>query len=463
MRRKKKNRFPYVILTLLSIAIVIGIVFCIKIFILDNQNVSYSEIDYYEIGDDPGDTYEPVSKAQPQREVDVVITDNRQEASFYISDEEYNVICEYFKRYYVSLGRLSPESTDDLFATGAAYHRSLCEAVIYYITGVRNVMNVDLGFGLCNVGLNFTFATDNGTEKTVNLVVNDYVCFDYIPDITSYTCDVEHTFVLTYEDGKCVISEHSEISGAYANLSSAYNNYIERSGFGSSYLDSDQINGIFKSFCDDFIDDAVEDIKSLEGKRIRYNENPDKYKLKMTADNPYNAKDALNYSYKWTGLYEKVRNPDYYEYDNYGGNCNNFTSQCLHAGGIPMDTYGDISCQWKWYSGDINVGNTASGRSMSWTGVEEFCNYCINNKGFGLSCEVGGNIYSARVGDIIQYVSKDGKGVHSVIVSKVIYDENGNVVDLLINSNTTDKVDCPMITYGYTSIRVIRIVGWNDN
>ena len=49
-----------------------------------------------------------------------------------------------------------------------------------------------------------------------------------------------------------------------------------------------------------------------------------------------------------------------------------------------------------------------------------------------------------------------------MIVSKVIYDDGGNVVDLLINSNTTDRVDYPMSAYGYTDIRLIKIIGYND-
>ena len=51
---------------------------------------------------------------------------------------------------------------------------------------------------------------------------------------------------------------------------------------------------------------------------------------------------------------------------------------------------------------------------------------------------------------------------HRVIVTKVIYDDDGNVADLLINSNTTDRVDYPMSAYGYTDIRLIKIIGYND-
>ena len=49
-----------------------------------------------------------------------------------------------------------------------------------------------------------------------------------------------------------------------------------------------------------------------------------------------------------------------------------------------------------------------------------------------------------------------------MIVTKVIYDDDSNVVDLLINSNTTDRVDYPMSAYGYTDMRLIKIIGYND-
>ena len=126
-----------------------------------------------------------------------------------------------------------------------------------------------------------------------------------------------------------------------------------------------------------------------------------------------------------------------------------------------MDLSGDIYHQWKWYGDDISGYSTAYGRTMSWTGVEFFWQYCNENTGRGLVAECGGNIYSGRPGDILQYVDNN-VGVHSVIISKVIYDEKGNVLDYLINSNTTDKVDCPMSTYGYTDFRLIRIIGWNN-
>ena len=44
----------------------------------------------------------------------------------------------------------------------------------------------------------------------------------------------------------------------------------------------------------------------------------------------YNAQKAVNYAQKWA----LSRNPNYYDYSNEGGDCANFVSQCLIAGGF---------------------------------------------------------------------------------------------------------------------------------
>jgi len=49
------------------------------------------------------------------------------------------------------------------------------------------------------------------------------------------------------------------------------------------------------------------------------------------------------YAMTWVDPVEVIRNEDdYTAYDDYDGNCNNFISQCLVAGGIPMDYFGDV-------------------------------------------------------------------------------------------------------------------------
>ena len=126
-----------------------------------------------------------------------------------------------------------------------------------------------------------------------------------------------------------------------------------------------------------------------------------------------------------------------------------------------MDCEGTYEQQWKWFDDYTEYAETAEGRTPSWSGTEHFYDYCNKNTGDGLVAVTDCNIYSGAVGDVMQYVV-DGWAHHSVIITKIIYDDNGNVVDYLINSNTTDRVDFPLSAYGYTDIRLIRIVGYND-
>ena len=126
-----------------------------------------------------------------------------------------------------------------------------------------------------------------------------------------------------------------------------------------------------------------------------------------------------------------------------------------------MDCVGDYNAQWKWYDDEMSYYEEENGRSGSWAGTEYFYEYCNSNTGFGLVAKTDMNIYSAQPGDVIQYVV-DGWAQHSVVVSKVIYDDNGNVVEIFINSNTTDRKNYPLTAYGYTDIRLIHIVGYNN-
>ena len=82
----------------------------------------------------------------------------------------------------------------------------------------------------------------------------------------------------------------------------------------------------------------------------------------------YNREEATKYATKWA----LSRNPAYKDYEKWGGDCTNYVSQCVHAGGIPFDHEGNnILKQWYWYS-DMN-------RTPSWTGAEPFYKYLIGN------------------------------------------------------------------------------------
>lgn len=115
-----------------------------------------------------------------------------------------------------------------------------------------------------------------------------------------------------------------------------------------------------------------------------------------SADHPYDRQAALDYALQYTA----ARNPAWDDYAGMGGNCQNYVSQCLYAGGIPMDTTG--AAVWKWFDGTVANDTTAAGRSSSWSGVDEFLAYAEGNTGYGLAAQTGAPYLTGQPGDLIQ-------------------------------------------------------------
>lgn len=150
----------------------------------------------------------------------------------------------------------------------------------------------------------------------------------------------------------------------------------------------------------------------------------------------YNRQKAIEYANKWA----YKRNPKYYNFDEIGGDCTNFVSQCIYAGSNIMN-YNKL---YGWYY------NNANDKSPSWTGVQFLYNFLTQNKEIGPFGEISNKV---DIGDIIQ-LSFDGKiFTHSLIVTGI---EQNNI---LIASHTLDSYGRNINTYPYQKIRFIHIIG----
>lgn len=172
-------------------------------------------------------------------------------------------------------------------------------------------------------------------------------------------------------------------------------------------------------------------------------------------DYAYNRRAAIEYADSWINR----RNETWLDYSSYGGNCQNFASQMLLASGIPMDLKGNEL--WKWYGTTPNNNTSSTGRTSSWTGVDEFLDYAMNNEGFGLVADTNVPYYSGEIGDLI-IMGYDEDWRHTVVISEVIKDDSGQTIDYLIHSNTSDLKNFPVSAYMYTHQKLIKILGWND-
>ncbi|NLZ46151.1 MAG: amidase domain-containing protein [Clostridiales bacterium] len=152
----------------------------------------------------------------------------------------------------------------------------------------------------------------------------------------------------------------------------------------------------------------------------------------------YNRLSVVNYARKWA--FE--RNPAYYDFENLGGDCTNFASQCIYAGAGVMNPTPTIG--WYYYS--------LNNRTPSWTGVEYLYNFLVNNKGVG---PYGKEVTQreAEVGDVLQLGDENGHFYHTpVIVGKM-----GNRI--FVAAHTYDAYMRPLDDYVYENVRFIHILG----
>lgn len=167
----------------------------------------------------------------------------------------------------------------------------------------------------------------------------------------------------------------------------------------------------------------------------------------------YDRKKAVAYAKKWAYL----RNPRYYNFDNLGGDCTNFVSQCLYAGAKEMNYASN-----GWYY------NSASDRSPSWTGVNPLHQFLTTNELVGpYGKEV--DIDRIEVGDVAQLAFEKSYFTHTLLIVKIEKEKREDMSKLLLQdiygaSHTFDSYERQLSTYRVSQIRFIHVEGvrtWN--
>lgn len=160
---------------------------------------------------------------------------------------------------------------------------------------------------------------------------------------------------------------------------------------------------------------------------------------------PYRRDEAAAYARYWA----YGRNPAFYDYENIGGDCTNFASQCIYAGtGVMNDTP-----TFGWYY--INADNKAP----AWTGVEYLHNFLARTElSPGPVCVVTQDMTIAEPGDVIQLIFKGDVFQHSPVV--LSNDGSGEAAGIKIAAHSYDAKDRPLDTYEYQRYRVLHILGY---
>ena len=155
---------------------------------------------------------------------------------------------------------------------------------------------------------------------------------------------------------------------------------------------------------------------------------------------PYNREAAVAYAKEWAYR----RNPRFYDFSNIGGDCTNFASQCILAGGARMN-YTPI---YGWYYNSVNS------RSPSWTGVNELFRFLVSNEGIGPKGRVV-PLSQIQNGDIVQirFRNADTFGHTPVVVDR----GQGTPDTVMVAAHSNDS-DCRSLsTYNYAQLRPVNI------
>ncbi|MBR4295385.1 MAG: amidase domain-containing protein [Clostridia bacterium] len=153
---------------------------------------------------------------------------------------------------------------------------------------------------------------------------------------------------------------------------------------------------------------------------------------------PFDRDRAVEYAQRWA----LDRNPLFTDFTGQGGNCTNFVSQSILAGSCVMN----FTPTFGWYF------ISSTDRSPSWTGVEFFYDFMINNEGVGpFAREIPRR--QIRPGDVIQLANEDNDFYHTLIVTQVI----GAMI--LVSAQSDDALNRRLSTYDYSYARYLRIEG----
>ena len=324
-----------------------------------------------------------------------------------------------------------------LFKDSSSEQALINQTAVSLLIETRKLKPNDLSLDKAKYDLDFIEVNTNGNAVNVTVLENNYLNFNFMKEIESKIYNIENEFTLEKVDGKYKITKYNKVQDFFVMITDLY------SGGGKTKLDQikqdylDLINEKLKKDRKDYND-------FLNGTGIN----------RKTCDHEYNREEALKQT-----VWVNKRDPEWMEFDS---NCQNFASQVLYSGGIPMDYTGSASqyLQWKGYDYSYNESETASGLVYTWTYVPYFREYALNNTGYGLCATVDENLYYAEAGDVI-HVGTTGPTRHALVVIGD-YKKDGKTIDILVNSNTVDLENYPISAYSYPYVSLIKVYGWNE-
>ncbi|MBQ1566266.1 MAG: amidase domain-containing protein [Erysipelotrichaceae bacterium] len=353
--------------------------------------------------------------------------------SYNVPEAVMKVIIDYMDAYYKSLYTLEVQDTSALFTNEMM--ADISDKAIRTILDHRKMFDFDFSLNAAHYDLKVFGFEHTGNSYKVCVYEDDHFSFKFLNGIESSAYDIDSYFTIAEKEGAYKIDDLVKYQGYYLAL----------------YEGSENIADVERKY--DYYSSELKDMFAYNEEVLKVKAASKPYSSAKTFRIPYDREAAVAYADK----YCHARNREWYNFTDEGGNCQNYASQSLLAGGMQMDYSGDL--QWKCYVEDpdyepeINGEETEYGRTRSWVGVDYFYNYALNNEGYGLVCDVNANLYYAQPGDLI--IVGNGSLSHTMIISKIV---DGHI---LVHSNSIDMKDYPLEGFTYLNVVLIKILGCN--
>ena len=349
-------------------------------------------------------------------------------------------IVAFVNEYYRAMKYLEVPDMTRFFGGDGEQYAYKFQKGLEYLIATRKLSSNSLFLDDCSYDL-----TIDRTEY-----VNDGLCVSVHEDST-----VSFHF-LNGEESK----QHNVLTKFYFDYDGELTQVYREEGFYLAFDDEEkklgddfkqELDELFQSYMEAYVE------QQDESSNLRYEVNHDEADLPvLTATNPYDREAAANYA----DSYAMSRN---WNFPDYESNCMNFVSQVIHAGGVPIDHEG--SYQWKNYGLTENHDNSATGFTYEFIRISFLNRYLANTSDPAqMVVEKDLNFWLGEKGDL-GYVGNDGPDYddfpHVVTIVDLVYDENGELIDFLIDGNTNDQYHYPLSASCYIYRKLAKVHGYN--
>lgn len=352
----------------------------------------------------------------------LLLNNNLARADTFIEDENKikNIVESYFINQFESIenGFLVKENipinNDEL---KKCYTLFIKTKIDWYKKIDEDLINYDVNLKFNNIKIE--------NEKASISVTRDLeLVFKKSKNIVQQENGVEYKFILNKVNGKWYIFDEFIYD---------FENNRNENNISDKLKEIENINNNLDLFADQY-NQILKNLNYKNGSNLKSILNKEYIINNFRRSIKYSGEEAANYAIKYALNY----NMEYTNWNDNGGDCTNFVSQCVMAGGAPS------SHVW-------------SKDSNAWVRVKEFRNYFVSNK---LAKEIlninNMKFNNINIGDVIQLKRWDNNiWSHSVIISHI--NEEGQI---FVTAHSIDRLNYGLYNYfpteRYKDLRILK-------